>query len=74
MANGIREDLLPHGEALRRAVRWISSQRLENEKRPLGELLDEAALRFDLSPVEAEFLRAHWLSVHNARPNSAKHP
>jgi hypothetical protein len=63
MANGAREDLLPHGEALRSAVRWISSQRLEDQKRPLHELLDEAALRFDLSPLQAEFLRTEWLSV-----------
>jgi len=63
MADRVREDLVPHGEALRQAVRWLSSQRLENEKRPLQELLAEAALRFDLSPLEAEFLRTNWSSV-----------
>jgi len=63
MADRVREDLLPHGEALRQAVRWLSNQRLENQKRPLQELLAEAALRFDLSPLEAEFLRTNWSSV-----------
>ena len=63
MGDGVREDLLAHGEALRQAVRWLGSQRLENQKRPLHELLAEAALRFDLSPLEAEFLRTNWSSV-----------
>jgi hypothetical protein len=54
---GIKDDLLPHGEPLRRAIRWLSDERQENPKRPLHQLIDEAALRFDLSPLEAEFLR-----------------
>ena len=63
MANGVKENLFPQGEALRRAVRWISSERLQNQKRPMHELLNEAAVRFDLSPLEAEFLRTNWSSL-----------
>jgi len=55
---GVNENLLPHGESLRSAVRWLSSQRDAGEVLSL-KLIEEAALRFDLSPVEEEFLRTH---------------
>ena len=53
------ESLLPHGESLRNAVRWLSSQRQSGKALPL-KLIEEAALRFDLSPAEEEFLRAQF--------------
>ena len=56
---GVNENLLPHGESLRNAVRWLSSQRDAGEVLSL-KLIEEAALRFDLSPVEGEFLRTHF--------------
>lgn len=43
--------LLPGGENLRRAVRWLS----ENPP-PTQERVNEAAIRFDLTPLEEEFL------------------
>ncbi len=53
------EALLPHGEALRNAVRWLSGQ-LQDGKAASLKLIEEAALRFDLSPAEEEFLRTHF--------------
>lgn len=50
--------LWPEGEAVRRAVRWIGEQRLEDPDAKLPHLLDEAGRRFDLTPIEEEFLRA----------------
>lgn len=45
------EEIKPKGEKLRQAVRWLSdSGSVTREK------IDEAAARFDLSPLEAEFL------------------
>ena len=49
---------LPKGEALRRAVRWISGEREGDPDRPLAALLDQANLRFDLTPTQAEALAA----------------
>ncbi len=43
--------LLPKGEALRRAVAWLVEQ---GSWTP--ELIDQASLRFDLSPTDEEFL------------------
>ncbi len=56
----INEDLLPHGEALRNAVRWLNDQLGAGSGMSL-KLIEEAALRFDLSPVEEEFLRVEFL-------------
>jgi len=50
-----RDTLLPHGEALRRAIRWLSDERRHDAR-----AIDEAARRFDLTPAEEEFL-LRWL-------------
>ena len=48
--------LQPEGEAVRRAIRYVSTTREENPAQPLMAVIDEATLRYDLSPREAEFL------------------
>jgi len=52
--------MIPEGEDLRRALRWLSERRLADPAAPRGKLVDEAALRFDLSPVDVEFLLREW--------------
>ncbi len=46
---------LPEGTNLRKAVQWISKMREEGNA-PLPTLVDQACLRFNLSPKDAEFL------------------
>ena len=46
----------PKAESLRQAVKWISSELLEDEKKAVFSLIQEAALKFNLSPKEEEFL------------------
>lgn len=48
--------VMPEGEELRKAIKFISSGREENPGKPLIKLIDEAVFKFDLSPVDAEFL------------------
>lgn len=48
--------ILPHGEHVRRAVRWISERRREQISLNQLKLLSEASFRFDLSPLEEEWL------------------
>lgn len=48
--------ILPEGEQLRRAVKWISDQRTENPEAILPKLIGEACLKFDLSPKDSEVL------------------
>jgi hypothetical protein len=50
-------EILPEGEEIRKAVRWISEKRKEKEAPPLNKLLEEAGMRFNLSPADTEFLR-----------------
>jgi hypothetical protein len=49
-------DLLPEGEELRRAVKWVSAHLQENPEQPVQKLVQEAVFKFDLSPRDSEFL------------------
>jgi hypothetical protein len=47
----------PAGEELRKAVKWISEARQDEPGKKLSKLIEEACMKFDLSPVDAEFLQ-----------------
>lgn len=54
--SGNRDPLLPHGEGLRRALRWLS------EHAPISAAsINQACVRFDLTPQEEEFLLREFL-------------
>lgn len=48
--------ILPEGEELHRAVKWLSTQLKEECGTPLNKLVQEAIFKFDLSPKDSEFL------------------
>ncbi len=50
----------PKGEKVRQAVKWISENLKEDEKRPIYRLIQDASLRFTLSPKEEDFLRSFY--------------
>jgi hypothetical protein len=50
----------PKGEKMRQAVKWISAERLEDERRQISRLIQQAALKFNLSPKEEEYLAAFY--------------
>ena len=50
----------PKGEKLRQAVKWISAERQEDEDKAIQKLIQEAALRFNLSPKDEEFLLSFY--------------
>jgi len=50
----------PKGEKVRQAVRWISENLKEDEKKTLSSLIERAAARFNLSPKEEAFLREFY--------------
>jgi len=50
----------PKGERVRQAVKWISENLQEDEKRPIYRLIQDASLRFTLSPKEEDFLRSFY--------------
>lgn len=53
-------NIMPKGESIRQAVKWISEMRSEEGGKPLAALIEEAALRFNLSPKEEMFLRTNF--------------
>lgn len=46
----------PPGEHLRKAVGWISAERREGGGKTIDALIEEACLRFNLSPKDEAFL------------------
>ena len=54
--------VMPEGEALRKAVKWISAEIDEDKGKPVQKLVNEAVARFDLSPKDAEFLTSFYKS------------
>jgi hypothetical protein len=55
--------LTPKGEALRHAVAWLAEQ--HGAWTP--ELVDEACRRFDVAPVDEEFLLNEWRRLRAER-------
>jgi len=53
--------ILPEGEQLRKAAKWISDRRLDNPEASLFKLIEEASLKFDLTPKDEDFL-VHFLT------------
>ncbi|MCX5812210.1 MAG: hypothetical protein NT178_06665 [Proteobacteria bacterium] len=49
-------DVLPEGEDLRRAVRWMSGRLQDSPDGPVPVFVNEAIFKFDLSPKDANFL------------------
>ena len=46
----------PKGENLRKAVKWISEEHQYNPDRNHRSIIEEACLKFNLSPMDAEYL------------------
>ena len=49
-------NIQPEGEGLRKAVKWISDERKYGAEKTLLKLIEKASLKFDLSPVDEEYL------------------
>jgi len=47
-----RSSIVPEGESVRRALRWLSEQRQTDPAAPSAALVEEAAVRFDLTPLQ----------------------
>ncbi len=45
---------------LRRALIWLAEQRMADPKASRSKLISEAGQRFDLSPMEEDFLIGEW--------------
>ena len=48
--------IMPEGEEIQRAIQWVSENLEEKREQSLQKLVEKAVFKFDLSPVDAEFL------------------
>ena len=46
----------PEGDSLRKAVKWIAEEERAGSSKTRRELMDAACLKFNLNPMEAEYL------------------
>ena len=58
----------PKGEKVRQAVKWISSELQEDETKSISKLIQEAAMRFNLSPFEEESLVSFYREKEGQSP------
>ena len=59
--------IMPEGEEIQRAIQWVSENLEEKREQSLQKLVEKAVFKFDLSPVDAEFLASFFRnrkSVH----------
>jgi hypothetical protein len=59
--------IVPQSELLRRAATWIETEKAAGRRRTLDELLDEAGMRFNLSPKDSSMLRDVFLRAVEKR-------
>jgi hypothetical protein len=45
---------------LKKAIEWISQRRQEDPSGVLVKIIEEACRRFDLNPIQADFLYRHF--------------
>jgi hypothetical protein len=48
--------IIPEGERIRQAVKFISAERMEDDNKPIRKLIQEASLKYNLSPKEEQDL------------------
>lgn len=53
--------IMPEGDGIRKALRWIDESRRDNPVKTLIKLIDEAGMRFNLSPNDTDFLVRFYL-------------
>ena len=48
--------MFPKGEKLRRAITWVNEGKENLSKIELARIVSEASVKFDLNPLDSEFL------------------
>lgn len=53
----------PEGENLRKAVKWISAEEKAGSPKSRQQLMEAACLKFNLTPMEAEYLARSFKDI-----------
>jgi hypothetical protein len=48
--------IMPDSEQIRKAVKWVSAERQADANQSTQKLIENAAMQFNLSPMEVEYL------------------
>ncbi len=48
--------IIPEGDGIKKAIKWIDGEKSDNTDKTFIKLLDEAGMKFNLSPKDSEFL------------------
>lgn len=48
--------IMPDSEHVQKAIKWVSTNLEEKDAQPIKKLIQEAILKFDLSPKDSDFL------------------
>lgn len=64
--------IMPHAELLRRALVYVNDTRKDHPEKPVRGILDEAAMRFNLSPLDGETLQRLFSSNGDVDENPGK--
>jgi len=55
------EQIMPEGDRIRKAVTWISGMVQEYPEKDRKAIIEEAEIRFDLTPKECQFLNDKFI-------------
>ncbi len=55
------EQLMPEGDRIRKAVKWISEMVKEYPEKDRKAIIEEAEIKFDLTPKECQFLHDKFI-------------
>jgi hypothetical protein len=61
------EEIQPTGDRMKKAIRWISETILTHPRKNRKTVIEEAQLRFDLTPKECEFLNKNFTDREEER-------
>jgi hypothetical protein len=59
--------VMPEGENIQKAIKWVSANLEDNSKEPIGKLVEKAVFKFDLSPKDTEFLSGFFRNHQAAK-------
>ncbi|MFH1216237.1 MAG: hypothetical protein V1706_07030 [Pseudomonadota bacterium] len=59
--------LQPSGDKMKKVIHWVCEEMQEHPEKKRDVLYHEAEIRFDLSPLECEFLNTHFANEKKDR-------
>ena len=62
--------LVEHGELVRRALEFVLEERRENPQKKVSDIMDEAGMRFNLTPLDTQALRRLFEESRAEKPVS----